>query len=86
MRGAGAMLMFFATLTIAAASEDCALGWYWNGVKCQPLQVYTPREWDYWTHNFPEKGYPNCTADAAVRPDLQFRTSSASHTSAIKTS
>ncbi len=73
MRGAGAMLMFFATLTVAAASEDCALGWYWNGVKCQPLQVYTPRERDYWTRNFPEKGYPDCTADGCCPPGFTIQ-------------
>jgi hypothetical protein len=47
MRVAGAMLALLATLTVGAASEDCALGWYWNGVKCQPLQVYTPRHREY---------------------------------------
>ncbi len=31
MRVAGAMLALLATLTVGAASEDCALGWYWNG-------------------------------------------------------
>jgi hypothetical protein len=61
MRLAGALLLLLASAAGATAPDDCALGWYWNGVKCQPLQVYLPNERNYWTRFFPEKGYPNCT-------------------------
>ncbi len=83
---AGAMLIVLTMLTVAAASEDCTVGWYWNGVKCQPLQVYTPREREYWTRNFPEKVTRIARRTAAVRPDLKLKTSFASRTSAAKSS
>jgi hypothetical protein len=63
MRLAGTLLLLLASVAAALDAEDCALRWYWNGVKCQPLLVYQPNEQDYWTRFFPEKGYPLCTAE-----------------------
>ena len=63
MRVAYAALLILVASAAPRAAEECALGWYWNGAKCQPLQVYTPRDRDYWTRFFPEKGYPACVAE-----------------------
>ena len=73
MRAAGALLLLLASVTGAPAAEDCALGWYWNGVKCQPLQVYEPNERDYWTRFFPEKGYLVCTAEGCCPPGFTIQ-------------
>jgi hypothetical protein len=51
------------TLSTGVAAEDCPVLWYWNGAKCEPLQIYLPNERDYWTRFFPEKGYPSCTPE-----------------------
>jgi hypothetical protein len=57
------MVLLLAPLSTSATAADCAVGWYWNGVKCEPLQVYLPNDRDYWTRFFPEKGYPSCTRE-----------------------
>jgi hypothetical protein len=62
LRLAAALFLLAASPALAAA-EDCATRWYWNGFKCQPLQVYLPNDRDYWTRFFPEQGYPACTPD-----------------------
>ena len=63
MRVVAAFAMVMAVSLTAVAAEDCGIGWYWNGFKCQPLQVHIPSDSDYWTRFFPEKGYPACTAE-----------------------
>jgi hypothetical protein len=73
MRLAAAVMLVLANVSGASAAEDCALGWYWNGAKCEPLQVYLPNERDYWTRFFPEKGYPQCTADGCCPPGFTIQ-------------
>jgi hypothetical protein len=68
MRLLTAASLLAALSTAAIGAEDCGLGWYWNGFKCQPLQTYAPQEREYWTRFFPEKGYPSCAPDGCCPP------------------